>query len=350
MSPTTAVLWQRHRQGSARYAWFLGKDENDEEEFGLPDPTGFLKDGEMRADMMDEEEAVRPKEAPDTAPWFLEVCCSGESKLADEFQIKGWRVTRFTEDMPLEGEMAKKISKEVNPILVLEVMYQVTGDQEGKMLRRRLWMTRVSHGRGCMSGRSRARQPRRPQWVSRRWSTRSTTASGRRRSGACTATWARSLLDVSWGDFDECMLGLRATSGMHFAKKAQAQNSGAAAAKAAAAPSDQEVEARTASARMARAVDADLILLDAGLSLERGLHVTRGPGYDPDSNSRAERAIGILKDAARRLLLDAGISMGRCIASGCWLKWLKGQLSLASSSWSCYARRSHQWRALDSAR
>ena len=94
--------------------------------------------GEMRADMMDEKFlAARPKEAPDTAPWFLEVCCSGESKLADEFQIKGWRVTRFTEDMPLEGEMAKKISKELNPILVLEVMYQVTGNQEGKMMTRR---------------------------------------------------------------------------------------------------------------------------------------------------------------------------------------------------------------------
>eukprot|EP00971_Amphidinium_carterae_P349558 6491078-Amphidinium_carterae.1 len=40
----------------------------------------------------------------------------------------------------------------------------------------------------------------------------------------------------------------------------------------------------------------------------RGLHVTTGPGYDPDSNSRAERAIGIVKDIARRLLADAGLS------------------------------------------
>ena len=39
-----------------------------EEEFGLPDPTGFLKDGEMRADMMDEEEAARPKKANQTPP------------------------------------------------------------------------------------------------------------------------------------------------------------------------------------------------------------------------------------------------------------------------------------------
>ena len=38
------------------------------------------------------------------------------------------------------------------------------------------------------------------------------------------------------GEVDECMLGLRATSGMHFAKKAQ--NSRAAAAKAAAAPNE----------------------------------------------------------------------------------------------------------------
>ena len=67
--------------GQCEDAWFLGKDE---EEFGLPDPTGFLKDGEMRADMMDEEEAARPRE--------------------------------------------------VNPILVLEVKYQVTGNQEGKLM------------------------------------------------------------------------------------------------------------------------------------------------------------------------------------------------------------------------
>jgi hypothetical protein len=34
---------------------------------------------------------------------------------------------------------------------------------------------------------------------------------------------------------------------------------------------------------------------------DKGLHPTTGPGYDPDSNARAERGIGILKDSARRL-------------------------------------------------
>lgn len=40
---------------------------------------------------------------------------------------------------------------------------------------------------------------------------------------------------------------------------------------------------------------------------ERGLHDSSGPGYDPDSNARAERGVGLLKDTARRLLLDANL-------------------------------------------
>ena len=45
----------------------------------------------------------------------------------------------------------------------------------------------------------------------------------------------------------------------------------------------------------------------AAVARERGLHVTTGPGYDLDANARAERSIGLVKDTARRLLLDAGL-------------------------------------------
>ena len=41
---------------------------------------------------------------------------------------------------------------------------------------------------------------------------------------------------------------------------------------------------------------------------DKGLHPTTGPGYDPDSNARAERGIGILKGSERRLLLYAHLS------------------------------------------
>ena len=41
---------------------------------------------------------------------------------------------------------------------------------------------------------------------------------------------------------------------------------------------------------------------------QAGLHCSTGPGYDPDSNSRAERAIGVIKDMSRRMLHDARLS------------------------------------------
>ena len=209
-------------------AWFLGKDEDDEEEFGLPDPTGFLKDGEMRADMMDEEEAARPKEAPDTAPWFLEVCCSGESKLADEFQIKGWRVTRFTEDMPLEGEMAKKIFKEAavqaragglvfvwwSLPCTAWTRWAVLNLKKGEATRNKI-------------------EARRTESLTLQEYFATYNADISAAGGYVAFEWPRHCsgwtecprvmefagrADVSWGDFDGCMLGLRATSGMHILK------------------------------------------------------------------------------------------------------------------------------------